>query len=135
MTITSCFAMCSDKNMASPVSRVESDVDRTENETTSDSESVPRAKKTKFAGSYKYKCKFKSDWTKKWPFIVADSGNANGFRCTLCGKNLNCSHQGIGDVEDHIATKTHQRLSKERATSSQLSFLPLASPLQDKVIQ
>ena len=51
--------------MASQVSPVESDVDKTENETASDAESVPRAKKTKYAGSYKYKCKFKGDWTKQ----------------------------------------------------------------------
>ena len=82
-----------------------------------DSESVgPSAKKKKFSGSFLYKTKFSEEWKKTWPFVSAVPGSPHTFRCNVCAKNLSCGHQGVADVEDHIASQSHQKLAKTLAS-------------------
>ena len=92
---------------------------------------TPAPKRTKFSGAYTYKTKYSKDWQKKWPFIASVPGDPQSFRCTLCSKNLKCSHQGATDVSHHIATKGHQQLAKGMSTQSKITF---QSPIgSDKV--
>lgn len=100
----------------------------------SEDETVPQIKKSKYSGSFKYKTKFNKEWMKAWPFIAPNPSNPYGFRCNLCCKLLSCAHQGISDLQDHIATQSHQRMVKEKNSQTRLSF-PSSDPLQDKVIR
>jgi len=93
----------------------------------SGSEASP-SKRAKLA----YKTSFSEEWKKTWPFVTSVPGNSHSFRCNICDKKLSCGHQGVSDVKDHIASKSHQKLAKVLATQPKISF-PSAAPLQDKV--
>lgn len=99
----------------------------------SEDESQPtQSKKAKFSGAYKYKTKFKKEWSKTWKFIGPVPGDPYSFRCTVCSKNLSCSHQGIADVKIHISGKNHQKFVKGTQSQTQLSQFTVQDPLADK---
>lgn len=81
----------------------------------------------------KYKTSFSQEWKKTWPFLTSVPGKPHFFRCNVCDKKLSCAHQGVSDVKDHIATKSHQRLAKALETQPKLPFGRSSDPLQDKV--
>ena len=82
-----------------------------------------------------YKCKFKKDWVKKWPFISAVSQDVYSFRCNMCATNFSCAHQGERDVTRHISRESHKRnvasLSSQKKVTE--TFLSSSNPLVDKV--
>ena len=82
-----------------------------------------------------YKCKFKKDWVKKWPFISAVSQDVYSFRCNMCATNFSCAHQGERDVTRHISRESHKRnvasLSSQKKVTE--TFLSSGNPLVDKV--
>ena len=90
-------------------------------------------KRKRVCEAFQYKSRFKNEWKKQWPFISSVSGSPYCFRCNVCNKELSCSHQGVKDIKDHIATQKHQQLAKSLPTQQRLNFMSAADPLQDKV--
>lgn len=84
----------------------------------------------KYQGAATYKSKFQKEWTQAYPFLreVQDS-----FFCTICGRNVSCSHMGRADVERHIGKPMHQANAKSRKTQSTLPFIRQESTTAEKV--
>ena len=76
-------------------------------------------KKRKLSGAFQYKTKFNKEWQKSWP-VSPVPGDPHSFKCNVCTKNLSCGHQGVADIKDHCATKSHLKLAK--GMSSQISL-------------
>ena len=62
---------------------------------------------TKYTGSFKYRVSFKEQWTTEYP-IKAVLNDKFKFHCLPCGKNISCSHQGLGDVKIHCKGPSHK---------------------------
>ena len=80
------------------------------------------------SGSATYKSKFKREWTSSWPFITQGATSSHFF-CSVCRKDVSCSHQGVRDVKRHITASTH--LEKEQALKSAnkiSKYLPSPAP-------
>ena len=87
----------------------------------------------KATGAAVYKTKFKSEWTKTWPFICGVPGNAYKFRCIICSRDISCSHMGRADVERHIGKDMHKANVKSAHSQRTLQFVPVSDPINDKV--
>ena len=77
--------------------------------------------KKRYTGSAKYKVAFKSEWKALHP-IQEVRNDIYKFHCIPCGKNLNCHHQGLKDVEDHCKTETHLKNYSSWKKQPRLSF-------------
>ena len=66
----------------------------------------PAAKKLKDAGSCD--CAYKEEWADSYP-VGPVNGNKGAFYFIPCKKGVSCTHQGLGDVKQHCAGKTHQK--------------------------
>ena len=100
----------------------------------SDSNS-PVVKKAKYAGTAKYKSKFKKDWRVKYPFVSSVTSDKSLFHCNVCNRTLSCVHQGEADLKRHIASDGHTALTKEQAKQPAITSI-LRQPnsnIQDKV--
>ena len=84
-------------------------------------------------GAAVYKTKFNHAWTKTYSFIREVKGDQYKFLCTVCGRNVSCSHQGKRDVERHVGKAMHKANAKGLKTQSVLNFHPLTSPVAEKV--
>ena len=112
----------------------ESDIDTNEDDTDTEKPVAKKAKSsTCMKGAATYKTKFKKEWTKKWPFIQDVPSDKYKFICTICRREINCSHQGKADVERHIGKSVHQDNVKLAKSQSTINFVPLSNPLTDKV--
>ena len=94
------------------------------------SPSSPKRQRKATAGAAVYKTKFKNEWTKTCSFIFAVPRNAYKFRCTICSRDISCSHMGRADVERHIGKDMHKANVKSQR---KLQFLPVSDPISDKV--
>ena len=64
----------------------ESELSSSSEQTAGPSTRTQSAKKRKTM----YKCKYSLQWTKTWPFIVAQPDDKHSFLCTVCSKRLSC---------------------------------------------
>lgn len=94
--------------------------------------SSKKVKITKTKGAARYRTKFNREWTRTYPFIKEVRGDVYSFLCTICRRQVGCSHQGRRDVERHIEKTMHKENVK--ATKSQSRFQPVQSTLTEKVI-
>lgn len=78
-----------------------SDTD-SDNDSGSESKGI---KLTKMKGAAVYKTKFSSTWSKIYPFVQEVSGNPHKFLCSICNREVSCSHMGKGDVEVNLFTR------------------------------
>ena len=79
--------------------------------------SEPPSKKQK-------KCKVKHNpaWAKDFPVGPCNS-NPYAFYCLPCNKSVSCSHQGLGDVNEHCRGVTHKKNEQAiKTTRSILSY-------------
>ena len=106
----------------------ESELSSSSEQTAGPSTRTQSAKKRKTM----YKCKYSLQWTKTWPFIVAQPDDKHSFLCTVCSKRLSCKHQGVHDVKDQINSQMHQTLAKEALSQPKHSFSSV-DPLLQKV--
>ena len=118
----------------------DSDANSSSYETDQDSNSKhddqPRPSKiTKRKGAATYKTKFNKTWSKTWPFICEVREDAHSFHCTICRRNVSCSHMGKRDVERHIGLAIHQANVKSAKSQPMLSFQPASSTLLEKVMK
>lgn len=90
-------------------------------------------RRRKATGAAVYKTKFKNEWTKTWPFICGVPGNAYKFRCTICSRDISCTHMGRADVERHIGKDMHKANVKSAHSQRKLQFVPVSDPINDKV--
>ena len=90
-------------------------------------------KRRKATGAAVYKTKFKNEWMKTWPFICGVPGNTYKFRCTICSRDISCSHMGRADVERHIGKDMHKANVKSAHSQRKLQFVPVSDPINDKV--
>ena len=79
----------------------------------------PASKKLKGAGSYD--CAYKEEWADSYP-LGPVNGNKGAFYCIPCKKRVRCTHQGLGDVKQHCAGKTHQKNTSAIAQSRKVTF-------------
>lgn len=76
-----------------------------------DNEYHPKKKKIKQdavpkkSGSQKYKTKFSTEWSATWSCIQTVESDICIAFCTVCSCKVNCSHQGIGDIQRHLVFK------------------------------
>jgi hypothetical protein len=99
-------------------------------------EEEPASKKrvtTKSKGAATYKTIFNKEWSKEWPFIKDVKGNPHQFLCTICNRQINCSHMGQCDVERHIEKDMHTKNVKATRHQSTLNFLPKSDSIMTKV--
>ena len=72
--------------------------------------------KRKFEGAYKYKCNFKKNRITEEPFfdvLRENKKNPHSCHCTICDKDVNCSHQGKVDIKRDVNGNTY--VSKSEA--------------------
>ena len=72
--------------------------------------------KRKFEGAYKYKCNFKKNWITEEPFFVVlreNKKNPHSCHCTICDKDVDCSHQGKANIKRDVNGNTY--VSKSEA--------------------
>ena len=93
----------------------------------------PSKRRKATAGAAVYKTRFKNEWTKTWPFICGVPGNIYKFRCTICSRDIGCSHMGKADVERHIGKEMHNANVKSAHSQRKLQFVPVSDPITDKV--
>ena len=91
--------------------------------------------KMKKSGAKFYTTKFDQQWTKERPFIKMGK-NQFHFLCTVCNKQLACSHQGLFDVKRHVQASSHQAAYKDciGETQSSVSSFLATDPIQEKVM-
>jgi len=93
----------------------------------------PSKRRKATSGAAVYKTKFNSEWTKAWAFICEVPGNTYKFRCTICSRDISCSHMGKADVERHISKEMHKANAKSACSQRKLQFVPVSDPITDKV--
>lgn len=81
----------------------------------------------KHRGSATYNARFQSKWSDEWPCIRKAVGKDTAFFCTLCKKEVSCSHQGKLDVIRHVTGTTHEKFASEIKKQSKLTF-PAVDP-------
>ena len=62
----------------------------------------------KWKGASHYKTKFDPKWIKEWLCIQTGKDEYHFF-CSVCFKDVSCSHQGLSDVKRHIQYQGHQQ--------------------------
>lgn len=55
----------------------------------------------------RYKCRYKTEWMEQWPFILPVPHDPHRFFCSVCCREVSCSHQGKRDVERHVSLMMH----------------------------
>ena len=95
--------------------------------------SSKKPKLTKMRGAAAYRTKFNKEWMQKYLFIREVRGDAYSFLCTICERQVSCSHQGKRDVELHIGKAMHQANVKAKKLQSTLPFRAMSSGLTEKV--
>ena len=111
------------------MSDIKSDDFQSESDLGSDS---PASKRQRVAinshGATKYRVKF----NKEWKVSVYRRGdrrhNYYSYNCTICKRNVKCSHMGLADVERY--TEIIPKRLKSQAT---LSYFAQLDPVADKV--
>lgn len=99
-----------------------------------DNPDQPRPSKiTKRKGAATYKTKLNKAWLKTWLFVCEVRDDALSFHCTICKRNVSCSHMGKRDVERHIGLAIHQANVKSAKSQPMLSFQLVSSTLLEKV--
>ena len=79
----------------------------------------PAAKKLKGAGSYD--CAYKEQLADTYP-VGPVNGSKGAFYCIPCKKSVSCTHQGLGDVKQHCADKTHRKNAAAITQSRKITF-------------
>ena len=74
-------------------------------------------------GTGSYDSHYKEEWAESYP-IGSINGNLDAFYCIPCKKSVSCTHQGLGDVKQHHAGKTHIKNANTIAHSRNISFKP-----------
>ena len=62
----------------------------------------------RYGGAFKYKTRFKGEWTKIWPFIAIPEDPYSVW-CNLCSKTVSIGHQGAADIYSHVQYQVHTR--------------------------
>ena len=88
----------------------------------------------KLKGAATYKSKYKEEWSSLYPVGPAN-GNEYAFYCIPCKKNISCSHQGLGDVKQHIQGKGHQKMASLIKENRKITFQPASSSISDAQIR
>ena len=86
-------------------------------------------------GAAVYKTRYNQSWQVKWPFILPVKGNPHSFHCTVCNRDVSCSHQGERDVLRHSSSDLHKKNTKAMKGVQKLNFgsSSEAKKLQDGV--
>ena len=63
-------------------------------------------------GAAIYKTKFNPSWIQTYSFIHEVRNDPYKFLCTVCARQVACSHQGKHDVERHVGKTLHQANAK-----------------------
>ena len=85
---------------------------------------VPHPKRAKLSkkGAAVYKSKFNDAWTKEFPFIRKVQSNRRSFFCTVCNREVSCSHMCKSDVERHVQKQFHKDNAKALRTQQKIPF-------------
>ena len=101
-------------------------------------ESLPAPKRPKsLSGAAKYGSKFNPDWQSEYPF--ASPGRVDevySFYCSVCIKDVSCSHQGVADLKRHEKSAGHTSKIQAVHSSSRLDrmgFIPVGGALDSHV--
>ena len=113
-------------------SELENDCNSPESPGPSTSKQNPKSTR-KHSGAAKYRSKFNTAWKNQYPFIDEVRADKHSFYCTICKRNVKCSHIGLSDVQRHATTSMHQRYAKDTRSQRTLSFQSLSSPVTEKV--
>ena len=92
-----------------------------------DKQGTPVAKRVK-AGASSYKSKFKPDWKKTWPFIKEVKRDPYKVFCSICNKQVSCSHMGVSDVVRHVEGAIHKAKAKSLRVKQLLNSPVLLHP-------
>ena len=86
-------------------------------------------------GAAVYKTRYNQSWQVKWPFILPVKGNPHSFHCTVCNRDVSCSHQGERDILHHSSSDLHKKNAKAMKGVQKLNFgsSSEAKKLQDGV--
>ena len=93
---------------------------------------LPKRAKLSKKGAAVYKSKFHDAWTKEFPFIRKVQSNRHSFFCTVCNREVSCSHMDKSDVERHVQKQFHKDNEKALRTQQKIPFTPEFSPLNEK---
>ena len=66
---------------------------------------------------------FKSDYTRKYNFIVSSNKSVHYARCTICGVDFSIAHGGMNDIDGsrgHVNSAKHKMAAKACAGSQSL---------------
>lgn len=64
---------------------------------------------------------FLSEYTSRWPFIVASKKDNFSARCTACACDFSISHGGAKDISLHISRQKHQNFVQATKNVSPLA--------------
>jgi hAT family C-terminal dimerisation region len=90
-----------------------------------------KQKTRKLAGAAIYKSNYDSAWESKYP--VKPGKTQGHFYCTVCCKDVSCSHQAETDVSRHVAGKGHTGKMASLQKQPTINFRPANDPLTYKV--
>lgn len=79
------------------------------------------------ASSSKRLCTYKDTLQAKFPFLK-DGRNLNEAMCTICDCYVSIKHKGAGDIEKHVKTEKHLKMSR-----SATNILKIDSIFQPKI--
>ena len=103
-----------------------------------DCKAPPAPKKPKsLSGAAKYGSKFNPEWQSEYPF--ASPGHIDkvySFYCSVCMKDVSCSHQGVADLKRHEKSAGHTSKVQAVQSSSRLDrmgFIPVGGALNAQV--
>ena len=78
---------------------------------------------------------YHKEWETKYTFVKQSGKGDTYFTCTICKKDLSCSHGGVNDVTKHQATKCHSEFESQLKRTAKLTgFFPTTkNDIADKV--
>ena len=83
----------------------------------------PAAKKCK-TGAAAYGTKYKPVWRKNFPFVSrGHKDTVYSFYCSVCERDVSCSHQGVADIKRHEKCESHHNMVSMVASNSTLSSM------------
>ena len=98
-------------------------------------ETPPAPKKPKsLSGAAKYGSKFNPEWQSEYPF--ASPGHIDkvySFFCSVCMKDVSCSHQGVTDLKRHEKSAGHTSKVQGSSRLDRMGFIPVGGALNSQV--
>ena len=95
----------------------------------------PAPKKPKsLSGAAKYGSKFNPEWQSEYPF--ASPGHVDkvySFYCSVCMKDVSCSHQGVADLKRHEKSAGHTSKIQASSRLDRMGLIPVGGALNSQV--